>query len=290
MKKRRGVVFALVALCIPLFARTVAAEEKSGEAEKDLAGEARKIFADAGVEGCFVVKNLATGETLTVNPELADQGFRPASTFKIPNTLIGLETGVIPGADFTLKWNGVRSDFVESWNRDHDLKSAMKNSVLWYYQEIARRAGLDAYREWLDKLDYGNKNPGGGVDRFWVEGDLRITPLQQIRFLERMLTGELPVQARNIEILKDIVLAASADGAVLKGKTGLTEQEPHKVGWLTGWIEDSGTGPTHVFACLVLGPSSDEWRQSPVFRARRDVPLRLLKRFGAVPPSMPQPN
>lgn len=248
---------------------------------------ARDEFRAAGVDGCFVLYDIGRGRTTVVNPRLASRGFLPASTFKIPNTVIGLETGVIPNERFALEWDGVQRDFVPAWNRDHDLRSAMKNSVLWFYQEIARRIGEERYRHYLALLDYGNRDVSGGVDRFWVSGGLRITPRQQVEFLTRLMRGELPVADRSVEILRSILLTATEAGVVLRGKTGLTEQEPHKLGWLVGFVERPAL--SHVFACLVLGPAEQEWRESPVFRARREVPLRLLARLGAVPPTIEQP-
>jgi len=262
--------------------------------------EALEVFREAGVEGAFVLLDVASSGITVVNPELAERAFLPASTFKIPNTIIGLETGVIPDEHFALEWDGVRRDFVESWNRDHDLRSAMRNSVLWFYQEVARRIGEERYREWLSRLDYGNQNIGGGLDQFWVAGDLRISPREQVIFLRRLLQGDLPIDERSVRIVRDILLASEKDGVTLRAKTGLTEQTPYYVGWLVGFVERSGapgakvageeSSVSYIFASLVLGPADQDWRDSPVFDARREVALRLLERAGAVPPGMPQPR
>ncbi len=248
--------------------------------------DALELFRDAGVDGAFVLLDVRRGVTTVTHRSLASQGFLPASTFKIPNTIIGLETGVIPDASFTLEWDGVRRDFVESWNRDHDLTSAMKNSVLWFYQEIARRIGAERMQRYLDRFDYGNRDIRGGIDRFWVAGELRISALQQVDFLRRLMEGELNVQPGNIEILRNILLASHAGPVSLRCKTGLTEQGKHKVGWLVGFVERPAI--SHYFASMFLGPSSDGWRESPVFKARRQLPLRLLERAQAIPP-MEQP-
>jgi len=246
-------------------------------------------FAAAGVSGCFVLRDLRAGDDRVVNPALADEAFTPASTFKIANTLIGLETGVIPDERFTLEWDGVRRDFVEQWNRDHDLRSAMKHSVVWYYQEIARRVGEKRYREWLERLDYGNRDIGGGVDRFWLSpgGALRITPRQQVAFLARLVRGELPVSKRSIGILRDVMPSATEGGVTLRAKTGLGRQEDRQVGWMAGFVDRPET--SHVFASLVLAPPGPDAKQGPVFRARREVALAMLKNFDVVPAAMKQP-
>jgi beta-lactamase class D len=249
---------------------------------------AQKIFRDAGVEGVFVLLDMEEGLTIRGNPDYASRPFLPASTFKIPNTIIGLETGVIPNASFTLPWDGVRRSAWPSWNRDHDLRSAMKHSVVWYYQEVARRIGESRYRDYLARFDYGNRDISGGIDRFWLNGGLRITPKAQVRFLTRLMRGDFRVRKRHIEILRRILLTATGGGVTLRAKTGMARQDAHQVGWLVGFVEADTI--THVFACLVLGPAEDDWRASPIFRARREVPLQLLKHLGAVPETMVQPE
>ncbi len=167
----------------------------------------------------------------------------PCSTFKIPNSLIGLETGVIPDASFVLPWDGVRRSR-EGWNRDHDLRSAMKQSVVWYYQELARRVGPDRMQKWVSALRYGNEDISGGIDRFWLESSLRISPDEQVDFLGRLHAGELPVSPRSIAIVKEILLQdAPGPGIVYRGKTGSCQDpgapQPH--GWWVGSVEKEGS-------------------------------------------------
>ncbi len=250
---------------------------------------AASLYAAAGVDGCFVLRSLRGGADRVVNASLADEAFTPASTFKIANTIIGLETGVIPDERFTLKWDGVRRDFVDQWNRDHDLAGAMKYSVVWYYQEIARRVGEERYRAWLETLDYGNRDIGGGVDRFWLSpgGGLRITPRQQVTFLSRLMKHDLPVSRRSIDILLRVMPSSNAQDVTLLAKTGLGRQDGRQVGWMVGLTERAG--PADVFANLVLGPIGPDAKRGPAFAARREVALAMLKKMDAVPASMGQP-
>lgn len=261
------------------------------------AGAAEATFRRFGIDdGCFMLLALGGGSARTFGGQCGE-AFRPASTFKIANTLVGLETGVIEDERFALPWDGVERDFVAAWNRDHDLESAMANSVLWYFEEIARRVGADRYRDWLVRLDYGNRDPGGGAP-FWLDGDLRITPHQQVAFLARLLRGELPVAARSRAILRRVMPSSEGtmegETIIVRAKTGLAEQDPYKVGWLVGWIEREAISgdpePTHVFASLVLGPIEDSWRESPTFRARAGLPMALLADLGLVPEGMPNPR
>jgi beta-lactamase class D len=246
------------------------------------------LFRNAGVDGAFVLLDRNRGWTDIVYPARADQGFLPASTFKIANTVIGLETGVIPDERFSLKWDGVDRKEVSAWNRDHDLTSAFRNSVVWFYQEIARRIGEGRMRQWLARLDYGNRSVDGGIDQFWLKGGLRITPRQQVMFLHRLMSGQLPVKTRTRRIVRAIMSTAAEDGVTVRWKTGLTEQGSWKVGWMVGLVERKGL--SHVFSTLVLGPSAQSWGESPVYRARLALPFQLLARSGAIPGTFKVPG
>lgn len=245
--------------------------------------------------GCFALLALDARKWSTFGSSCAD-AYLPASSFKVANALIGLETGVIEDARHQLPWDGVRREHVAAWNRDHDLESAMEHSVLWYFQDVARRVGEHRYRDWLARMDYGNRAIGGGIDRFWVAGDLRITPRQQVVFVDRMLRGDLPVSARSMTILRTVMPSSEKQVGdtrfVVRAKTGLTSQSADRVGWLIGWIEaadgpDGDSEPTHVFASLVLGSADQDWRESPTFAARSALPMAILGHLGVIPLDQP---
>lgn len=260
-------------------ARSTEAGFRASPAERIDDG-ARKLFRDANVDGAFVMRDLRRGVTTIVNPELARRGFLPASTFKIPNTLIGLETGVIPDPSFMLKWDGhVRA--VGEWNRDHDLTSAMRNSVVWYYQEVARRVGEARMNHWVRRLGYGNRETGGGIDQFWLSGALRVSARQQVEFLERLHRGALPVSGAHAEFVRQMLAFEAQDGVTLRWKTGLTEQDRQAVGWMVGFVERGSE--TLAFATLLLGPLDDQGRNPAVFEQRTRLPRRLLQRLAALP-------
>ncbi len=126
-------------------------------------------FDTAGVEGTFVLHGsvlMSSRQTTASEPETR---FLPASTFKIFNALVALETGVIPDEHATFKWDGVERS-VPAWNQDHDLASAISVSAVWYFQELARRIGRERMQEWIDRAKYGNQNIGGEIDSFWLNG------------------------------------------------------------------------------------------------------------------------
>ncbi len=201
--------------------------------------ELGKYFNKYDVVGSFVLYDLKNDSTLCYNRERISKEFIPASTFKIPNSLIALETGVATDENFVLKWDSTRYD-IESWNKDHTLKTAFANSVVWYYQEIARRIGQKRMQYFVDTLQYGNRDISGGIDLFWLQGGLRISQLQQIDFLRRLYTYQLPVSKRSIDIVKKIMVLEKTDTYTLSAKTGLALRTEIRIGWLVGYLEQGG--------------------------------------------------
>jgi beta-lactamase class D len=167
----------------------------------------------------------------------------PASTFKVFNALVALDTGAVKDEYEVIRWDGVKRQF-EGWNRDHSLASAMKFSAVWFYQEMARRAGQARMQEWVDKAGYGNRDIGGGIDRFWLSGKLRISALQQIEFLRRLAHGSLPFSGRAQEAVRRITIVEAAPDYVMRGKTGWAakgnSERSADLGWYVGWLERGG--------------------------------------------------
>lgn len=258
--------------------RTEAAAEERFEP-----GEA--VLSAQGLTGAFVVRRTGEPTLVVAFPELARRAFGPASTFKIPNTLVGLETGVISDETFTLPWDGVRRH-IEAWNRDTDLTAAMAESVVWYYQEVARRIGLERMTSWVARLGYGNARVGDRVDEFWLDGPLAITPVEQVEFLERLTSGQLPVAARSVEILRRVMPTRefSAGGATLFAKTGTHMGDGESHGWLVGWVEQEGR-VTACFALLVEGEG--EPSRVPSRDQRWELAGRLLEAAGVIAPPPP---
>jgi beta-lactamase class D len=116
----------------------------------------------------------------------------PASTFKVPHTLIALETGVVTNALAIVPWDGKRQTF-PAWERDHSLDSAVKASVLPFFRRTAAAIGRDRMTAYLKRLRYGSDAFEGELTSFWLNGDLVISPLEQIDFMSRLARGALPV-------------------------------------------------------------------------------------------------
>jgi beta-lactamase class D len=210
-------------------------------------GLARR-FTDAGTEGTFVGYKVDDYLLITSDGNRSGEAKLPASTFKIPNSLIALETGVVGDPDKDVfKWDGVTRS-IEAWNRDHTLRSAIAASAVPVYQEIARRIGSKRMQKYLDLLEYGNRDIGGGIDQFWLTGDLRIDPIQQVDFVDRLRRSALPVGKRSQEQVADILPLTRVGDSVIRAKSGLLGAEIGKptLGWLVGWAEKGSTST--VFA------------------------------------------
>jgi beta-lactamase class D len=229
----------------------------------------------AGFEGCAVLYDPRERTVTRFNVPRCGERFVPCSTFKIPNSLIGLETGVIADADFVIKWDGVKR-WREDLNRDHNLRTAMRDSVVWYYQELARRVGREKMEDYIRRLAYGNQDISGPIDEFWLNGPLRISADEQVGFIDRLRRGELPFSKRTLDIVRDIMTLEQKDEWTLRGKTG-TQGAPGRagknvLGWFVGWTEAKDR--TRVFAVNISGDGASGAKA-------RDVALAILRELDA---------
>lgn len=193
-------------------------------------------FARYGVGGAILIYDQRADRWLCSDSTQVDRAFIPASTFKIFNSLVALETGVIADENDTIRWDGVDRGWPE-WNRDHTLQSAIRVSAVWFYQELARRIGPGRMQHHVDLAGYGNGDIGGGIDRFWLEGELRITARQQIELLRRLHDGVLPFSPQIQEVVRDILTVEQTENYTLRAKTGWGQRFAPQVGWYVGYIE-----------------------------------------------------
>jgi beta-lactamase class D len=201
--------------------------------EKDLSA----YFKKYKVEGCFVLYDEIGNSYVRYNSALCDSGYIPASTFKIPNSLIALEEGIIKDTSEVIRWDGhVWPN--KNWNQDQTLRTAIKYSCVWVYVGFAEKIGIEKYSAWLKSFDYGNQNLAGPPSRFWLNGPYRISANQQIEFLRKFYNYSLPVSKRSIDIVKNFIVLEQSDSWKLSGKTGagmLTDTD--YIMWLVGYLE-----------------------------------------------------
>jgi beta-lactamase class D len=199
-----------------------------------------KYFEQNNIKGCFALLDNGTGEFTVYNlKRYRDSAFLPASTFKIINSLIGLQTGNISSDSMVIKWDGVERP-VSAWNKDVNMYEAFRASSVPYYQEIARRIGRDTMQLWLDSLSYGTKKITTQVDSFWLDNSLKITPDEQLGLVKKLYFNQLPFHKYNQEIVKRAMLFENNSLYKLSYKTGLGKNENGTmVAWIIGWIEEN---------------------------------------------------
>lgn len=238
---------------------------------------------------CRLVVDAETGATLAKEGAGCETRNSPASTFKIPLALIGYEAGLLVDADSpALPYKEEYAAWRESWKTTIDPTSWLRESVVWYSQELTKRLGAARFGEAVDRLDYGNRDISGdpgrdnGLTHAWLSSSLAISPDEQVAFLRRLLDYRLPISRRAIDQTVAIMPSfALADGWLARGKTGTgTPAGPQglradrQFGWFVGWAEKGGR--KIVFAELI-----DEAANKPEpagFRARADI-LDLLPRL-----------
>jgi beta-lactamase class D len=242
---------------------------------KDVPPNFQPFFEEYGVKGCFLIYDMKNDIYQIYNSARCEQGFLPASTFKILNSLIGLETGVVTDENMVIPWNGVASS-VEEWNRDHTFASAIQYSVVPYFQEVARRIGPTRMNEFVDDSDYGKMDISQEtIDRFWLWGNSRITPWEQMNFILHFYTNKLPFSQENIDLVKKLIVLKKTDNWTFSGKTGMTVQDNNNVGWLVGYLEENGN--TWIYVCNVESGQDNTERFK---ESRRGVVEKVFKSMG----------
>jgi beta-lactamase class D len=196
-----------------------------------------KHFTDKGIKNaCFILRDNNHEAIHYYNKERCIQRFKPASTFKIFNSLVALETTVAPDDQLVIKWDSVVRSQPE-WNKDMNMREAFEVSNVGYFQELARRIGPARMQHWLDTVHYGNMNMGGKIDNFWLNDSLKISADEQTGFLKRMYFAELPFSERTQRIVKTMMLREQTPDYNLYYKTGTGEVGDKYIYWIVGFAE-----------------------------------------------------
>ena len=195
-------------------------------------------FQDLGIEGSIIIYDQNQGVAYEHNRDRNAAPFLPASTFKILNSLIALETGAVANDLAILTWDGVKRSF-PAWNRDLNMRTAFQVSGVWFYQVLARRVGYEQMQQWVTDAGYGNQTIGNAeeIDSFWLTGQIRITPQEQIQFLRRLYNNELPFSERTLAMVKDIMVVEQTPDYTIRAKTGWALAE--EIGWYVGYVEQN---------------------------------------------------
>ncbi len=241
----------------------------------------KKYFDENKVEGCFALMNNATGKFTVHNlSRYRDSAYLPASTFKIINSLIGLQTGKISSDTMTIKWDGIKRR-VEDWNKDLTMYEAFRVSAVNYYQEVARRIGKDTMQRWLNVVKYGAKSDTdkivikSAVDSFWLDNSLKVTPDQELGVVKQLYFDQLPFFKTYQESVKRAMLFENNANYRMGYKTGwgFTEKD-HAIGWIVGWIEENN----HPYFFVLNIESPD--KNYDMYTVRMKMLKDILKQLG----------
>jgi len=254
-----------------------------------------KYFTDNGINdknACFIMRDNNHESMHFFNKERCIQRFPPASTFKIFNSLVALETAVAPDDQLLIVWDSIKRR--PEWDKDMTMREAFRVSCLPYYQEIARRIGPARMKHYIDTVKYGNMTMGGAIDNFWLNNTLQITPDEQVGFLKRMYFYELPFSERSQRIVKTMMLREETPTYKLYYKTGTGNVGDSTIYWVVGFAEriqhvkedkdamnkaDIRMYP-YFFAENFQLPTSDtskDW-----MKTRIDILHSVLKSYGAI--------
>ncbi|GEM_PF-98559 len=237
----------------------------------------KPVFEESKMTGTILIFDPEKKEYYGYDPAKWDSGYLPASTFKIVNTLIGLETGAID-TGHVFRWNGEKRRLPQ-WNQDLRLKEAFAVSCVPCYQEVARSIGYDRMKQNLEKLGYGSMDVHpGNIDLFWLEGNSRITPRQQVDFIRRLYTGKLPLSRSTIVAVKEIMLNESGPGYTLSGKTGWAVRNSNNYGWFVGYLEAGKK--VWFFATMVEPLNRDDF--TDFAGTRKEITLEAFRRLGFI--------
>jgi beta-lactamase class D len=195
-----------------------------------------KYFTGNGISGCFMLHNTVLNTYEVYNLKGTQDRYMPAATFDIMNSLAGLETGIISDTNMVIRDS--LNQPVKGVDPDMTLGKAFRSSYLPYFREVARRIGKAKMQFWLDSVKYGNTLIRAGMDTFWLDNTLAISPDEQMGLLQLLYYGKLPFQSRTQRLVRDLMLMKKTAGYRLSYVSGTGPAAGKQVGWIVGWIEE----------------------------------------------------
>jgi beta-lactamase class D len=232
-----------LAIAQPTFAQNTLIKSTPFIFQSQFSRNLAQNFQEAKSEGCFVLYDLKRDRYIRYNSNRCEKRFIPASTFKIFNSLVALETKAIADESTVIPWNGVSNSSFPAWNQDQTMRTAFMRSVVWFYQDLARRIGKERMTKYVQAAGYGNQDIAEKIDSFWLNGNLRISPEEQIKFLVRLYKEDLPFSIDVMKTVKDIMVIERKESYTLRGKTGWGRNVEGviegviNIGWYVGYLE-----------------------------------------------------
>lgn len=225
--------FNILIVFISIFLLTSCAQTRIHDKEEEWGS----IFKKYGInDGCFMMRDHSHEEIYYYNKERCIRRFMPASTFKIFNSLVALETAIAPDDQFVIKWDSVVRPNI-AWNHDMNMREAFKVSNVPYYQELARRIGKDYMQHYIDTAQYGNRRIGSKIDEFWLNDSLQISADEQVGLIKKLYFDELPFSDRSQRIVRSMMLQEDKPEYRLYYKTGTGDYKDSTIYWVVGYAE-----------------------------------------------------
>ncbi|MBK9331066.1 MAG: class D beta-lactamase [Ignavibacteria bacterium] len=238
----------------------------------------QQILDSSDLAGSILIYDPQSEIFYSNNFQRADSGFLPASTFKIVNSVIAIEAGMVESDSTVFKWNGVKRMLPE-WEQDMILKDAFHYSCVPCYQEIAVKIGPERMARYLKAFEYGNMiMDSSNIDEFWLRGDSKISQRGQINFLKKFYNSQLPVSVRTFNILKRMMVINDNDEFILSGKTGWSFRDGNDNGWFVGYIETGGK----VFFFAANVEPKENFNMDNFAHIRKQITLEALKKLDVI--------
>lgn len=220
---------------------------------------------------CTVIADANTSQTLVQQGDCSTR-VTPASTFKIAISLMGFDSGflkdehapALPYRTGYVDWGG------EVWRQPTDPARWIKYSVVWFSEQVTQSLGQQRFQNYATAFQYGNEDVSGdpgkhnGVMGSWIDSSLRISPLEQVAFLKKVVNRQLPVTPHAFDMTERITeVTTLPDGWDIHGKTGMGSpgtagafDRAHAYGWFVGWARKGSR--TLVFARLIQDEKVEE--------------------------------
>lgn len=260
--------------------------QKDGNADDSVPNETiiahnvTPYFDSCGVQGSIAIYDVNNNKWIISDTAGINLETQPASTFKIINLLIALETGTIRDENEIIRWVGdtdtVKYGFRPEIYHDMSAKDAFEISAGWAYIELAKKIGKERYQQFLSKSNYGNGDLSQTDPDFWNFGKFAISPINQVEFLHSLYKGTLPFSKKNMEIVKNVMLSEQTDDYTIRAKTGWTRENNINTGWWVGYIETKKG--TYIFATRLL--QDRKMNRADFGSCRKDITKKVFKDLG----------
>ncbi len=237
----------------------------------------QRYFDQCEVTGSLVIYDNAKQQWTVSDTNQIKFRYLPASTFKIINLLIFLETRLIPDEQYMVKWPGFTDTVKYGYRPDiyHDIsvKDAFEVSAGWAFVELAKRIDRSVYKDYLVRCGYGNADVSFKEADFWNFGPLGVSPVEQVKLLKNLYDGTLPFSKRNIDIVKRVMISEQNPTETIHSKTGWTMAGGVNTGWWVGYLEKKGKA--YFFATQLLQDRKNN--RADFSRCRKDITRAVLK-------------